>query len=69
MDRLIIDLILLPLSFAYIAILLKTASIWKKSGKMSGPTSRKFIHVTVGLIVIAMPIMFSTKLVPVIIAS
>lgn len=69
MDRFIIDLILLPLSFAYIAILLKSASIWKKSGKMSGPTSRKFIHVTVGLIVIAMPIMFSTKLVPIIIAS
>jgi phytol kinase len=69
MDRFIIDLILLPLSFAYIAILLKTASTWKKSGKMSGSTSRKFIHVTVGLIVIGMPIIFSTKAVPVFIAA
>lgn len=69
MDRFIIDLILLPFSFAYIAILLKTASIWKKSGRMSGSTSRKFIHVTVGLIVIGMPIMFSTKAVPVFIAA
>ncbi len=69
MDRFIIDLILLPLSFAYIIILLKIASVLKKSGRMSGLTSRKFIHVTVGLIVIVMPIMFSKKLVPVFIAT
>ncbi|MHA2100177.1 MAG: diacylglycerol/polyprenol kinase family protein [Candidatus Kariarchaeaceae archaeon] len=69
MDRFLIDLILLPLSFAYIAILLKFTSTFKKTGRMSGPTSRKFIHVTVGLIVIAMPIMFSSKIVPVFIAA
>ncbi|MFV2015405.1 MAG: diacylglycerol/polyprenol kinase family protein [Candidatus Heimdallarchaeota archaeon] len=68
MDRFIIDLILLPLSYLYIAILLKMASIWKKSGRMSGSTSRKFVHVSTGLIVIAMPIIFSTKIVPVFIA-
>lgn len=69
MDRFIIDLILLPLSFAYIIVLLKIASVLKKSGRMSGITSRKFIHVTVGLIVIVMPIMFSKRLVPLFIAS
>ncbi|OLS28521.1 MAG: hypothetical protein HeimC2_05770 [Candidatus Heimdallarchaeota archaeon LC_2] len=68
MDRFLIDLILLPFSFAYIFILLKIASNFKKTGRMSGPTTRKFIHVTVGLIVIGMPLMFSKKLVPVFIA-
>lgn len=60
----IIDMVLLPLSYIFIFTIIGIATKLKRSGKVSGETARKFVHIGIGMIVILIPILFSSRIIP-----
>jgi dolichol kinase len=64
MEISLIDVILLPLSYVYVFTVIWLATILKRSGKISGKLARKLVHIGVGTIVILIPIIFSSRIIP-----
>lgn len=64
MDISTIDIILIPISYIYIFTVIGIASKLKRSEKITGTSARKLIHIGVGSIIITIPILFSSKIIP-----
>ncbi len=61
------DWILFPLSYIYIFSVIGIATRIKINGKISGKTARKVVHIGVGVSIILIPLLFSSRILPTII--
>ncbi|MHA2171994.1 MAG: diacylglycerol/polyprenol kinase family protein [Candidatus Kariarchaeaceae archaeon] len=60
----LLDVLLIPVSVVYIATIILISTKLRRSGRISGIVSRKLVHVGVGVIVILVPLLYSSRIVP-----
>jgi len=65
----LIDILLIPVAFAYIFAIIWISTKLKRTERISGVTARKVVHIGVGILVIIIPLLFSSYFVPFVVGS
>ena len=63
------DMLMIPVTLSYIFSLIFIADKSKKSGKISSPTARKLVHIGVGSVVVVIPVVCSSNLIPILLGG